>query len=88
MSRIFDRLAFPDRLRRIRREAYGEEGVPQLALALGIPPKTWENYEAGVTIPGPIILEFICLTGVGVRWLADGEGDAYSAAPAERSDHA
>jgi hypothetical protein len=88
MSRPFDRRAFLDRLRQIRREVYGEDGVPQLALALGVPPGTWENYEAGVVIPGLVVLEFLCLTGVDPRWLTTGEGDAYFVKLGERSGHA
>ncbi len=73
MAGLTDRRAFTDRLRQIRREVYGEEGITQLAQALGVPPRTWENYEAGVTLPDLILLEFVCLTGVDVHWLAKGE---------------
>lgn len=39
------------RIRTIRKETHGEDGIPQLAAALGIPARTWENFEAGVKSP-------------------------------------
>ncbi len=72
-----ERLAVAARARQVRREVYGEQGIPALAEAMGIPPRTWENFEAGVTIPPHVILEFIALTGVNSRWLRTGEGEPY-----------
>jgi hypothetical protein len=73
-----DRLAFLTRVRHVRRQAFGEQGIPRVAEALGIPVRTWENFEAGVTIPGPVILAFLALTGVDPLWLLKGEGDPYA----------
>jgi hypothetical protein len=74
-----DRICFTSRLSRVRREVYGEDGIPQLAQNLGIPPRTWANFESGVIVPDTIILGFLCLTGVSPKWLLTGEGELYSA---------
>jgi hypothetical protein len=84
MSLQTDRIGFMSRLSHARREFYGEDGIPQLALTLGIPPRTWVNFESGVVIPDTIILGFLCLTGVSPQWLLTGEGEFY-AAPAKPS---
>src|SRR3954447_26320816 len=81
MPVLADRIAFSARLRRIRREVYGEGGVPIVAEALRIPSRTWANYEAGVTVPAQQILGFVCLTGVEPKWLLTGEGTRYSVSP-------
>jgi CI repressor-like protein len=62
------------RLKLIRIELFGISGVPELASHLGIPAKTWSNYERGVTMPGDILLGFIELTSVDPHWLRTGEG--------------
>jgi hypothetical protein len=68
---------FSLRLREIRLAKFGEDGVAALAWALKIPARTWEHFEAGVTVPAEIILEFIALTGAEPHWLLTGEGDRY-----------
>src|SRR4051794_38880844 len=78
MIRRTDRHDFLDRVRQVRRETYGEGGIPQLAEDLGIPASTWENYEAGATIPDTILLRFVCLTETIPRWLLTGEGLPYA----------
>ena len=35
------------------------------------------NYEAGCTIPAPVILQFIELTGAHPHWLLTGEGPRF-----------
>lgn len=45
---------------------------------MGIPARTWDNYEAGTTIPGLILLQFVCLTRSDPQWLLTGEGEPYS----------
>src|SRR4028119_1498977 len=40
-----------EQLRAIRAELFGERGGPELARRLGIPIRTWYNYESGVTVP-------------------------------------
>ena len=39
-----DRTNLAERVREIRREFFGEDGVPLLAEALKLPPRTWMNY--------------------------------------------
>ena len=58
-------------VRQIRRESYGEDDSLALPQALGIPARTWLNYEAGVTIPTHVILQFIEITGVATHWLME-----------------
>jgi hypothetical protein len=70
-------LILAQRVREIRLERYGEEGAPTLAHALDLPYRTWLNYEAGVTIPAPVILRFIQLTGVNPEWLSSGQREKY-----------
>jgi hypothetical protein len=75
-----DRLAA--RVREIRLETFGEDGVTPLSLAMRIPARTWENYEGGVTIPALVLLRFIELTGAAPLWLLTGEGGRYRDRPA------
>jgi hypothetical protein len=69
-----------ERVSEIRRERYGESGAPMLAEALGLPTRTWLNYEVGVTIPAEVILRFIEVTGADPHWLLTGLGQRCSAA--------
>src|SRR3954452_21345416 len=64
-------------VRAIPLERFGEDGIPLLAETLGVPERTWSNYEAGVNIPGLVILRFVEVTGVDPRWLRTGKGDRY-----------
>jgi DNA-binding transcriptional regulator YiaG len=73
------RTAIASRLRRIRVELYGVQGEPVLAALLGVPVRTWSNYERGVTLPAEILLVFIELTGVEPVWLLRGVGGRYRA---------
>jgi len=65
------------RIREIRRAMFGEHGGPALAEALGIPHRTWMNYEAGVTVPAPILLQFIEICQASPHWLLTGEGERF-----------
>ena len=67
------------RLRMLRKELYGADGIPALAESLGIPDQTWSNYESGVALPGPILLALIEQTGVNPHWLLTGQGERYTA---------
>jgi hypothetical protein len=66
-----------DRLRSLRTEFYGERGGPDLARTLGIPVRTWYNYENGVTVPAEIILRIVELTSIEPIWLLRGEGPKF-----------
>jgi hypothetical protein len=66
-----------ERLRQLRTEFYGERGGPDQARTLGIPVRTWYNYENGVTVPAEIILRVVELTAVEPTWLLRGEGPKF-----------
>jgi hypothetical protein len=70
-----------ERLRLLRTEFYGERGGPDLARTLGIPVRTWYNYENGVTVPAEIILRIVEMTSVEPVWLLRGEGAKFRANP-------
>jgi hypothetical protein len=73
------------RLREVRLEKFGEEGVANLSQAMKIPVRTWEHFETGVMIPGWILLQFIEITGVDPHWLLTGDGERYRIPPAQSS---
>jgi hypothetical protein len=65
------------RVRKIRLDRYGPGGLPALAKAIEIPDRSLSNYEAGVTMPAPVLLRFIEVTGANPHWLLTGEGAPY-----------
>jgi hypothetical protein len=65
------------RVREIRLEKFGDEGIASLSQALNVAARTWENFENGVMIPGWILLQFIEITAVEPHWLLTGKGDRY-----------
>jgi hypothetical protein len=65
------------RLREIRREVFGEEGVPLLAETLRLPVIVWRNYEAGANIPARVLLRFSEISGASLLWLLTGEGEPF-----------
>ena len=66
-----------DRVRLIREEKYGENGGPLLAEVLGVPYRTWMNFEDGCTMPAEVMLHFIEVTNAEPHWLLSGEGPTY-----------
>jgi hypothetical protein len=66
-----------DRLRQVRAELFGERGGPELARQLGLPIRTWYNYESGVTVPAEVVLRIIELTSVEPMWLLHGRGQKF-----------
>jgi len=78
------KLALAERLALLRAELYGDRGGPEMARRLGIPVRTWYNYEGGVTVPAEVILKIIELTAVEAVWLLHGEGPKFRSARAER----
>jgi hypothetical protein len=66
------------RLRLIRTEFWGENGGAALAGQLGLPFRTWVNYESGVRIPGEILLSFLVATSTNPLWLLRGVGPKYT----------
>ena len=75
MNPLLDGLA--DRVREVREDPYGPDGVERFAHALGLTRESWLNYERGVTIPDVVILRLIHLSGATRRWLMMGEGPKY-----------
>ncbi|MCA1685023.1 MAG: helix-turn-helix domain-containing protein [Planctomycetia bacterium] len=65
------------RVLEIREELYGETGGAVLAGKVGVPARTWSNYERGVTMPGDVLLRFLNVTGADPHWLLAGEGEKY-----------
>src|SRR4051812_32841036 len=63
------------RVREVREQLYGADGAPALAADLGLPARTWSNYERGIPIPADVLLRFLDTTGASPRWLLSGEGD-------------
>jgi hypothetical protein len=66
-----------ERLRILAHEKYGEANSWWFAPALGLPPQTLLNYDAGCTIPAEVILAIIEITGVHPHWLLTGSGPRY-----------
>ena len=66
-----------ERIRLVRMEVFGNDGVAELAEALGLPVETWSSYEAGETMPGQVLLAFLILMSVSPRWLLTGSGPRY-----------
>ena len=69
------RAALSQRIRQVRNDLYGENGIEALALALNIPVQTWLNYERGITMPAEVLLEFLEVTGTDPHWLLTGHGE-------------
>jgi hypothetical protein len=65
------------RLREIREEVFGEQGVPPLAEALHLSAIVWRSDEAGAEIPGPVLIRFVEISGASLLWLLTGEGDRF-----------
>jgi hypothetical protein len=80
------KLSVGNRLSEVRHERYGPAGAPLLAITLGLPLRTWLNYEAGVTIPGEVLLRFIETARVDAHWLLTGDGPKYRSDDAQASD--
>lgn len=70
-----------ERLHEIRIELYGERGGSEMARQLGLPVRTWYNYETGVTVPAEVLLRFVELTSVEPLWLLHGKGSKYRTPP-------
>jgi phage repressor protein C with HTH and peptisase S24 domain len=70
-----------ERLRDVRTELFGERGGSEMARRLGLPIRTWYNYEAGVTIPAEVLLKFVELTSVEPLWLLHGRGAKFRTSP-------
>jgi hypothetical protein len=74
------RIELIERVRAVRLERFGSD-IDLLATALGIPARTWTNYEAGVVMPAEVMLGFLALTGASPEWLLTGRGYSSSDSP-------
>lgn len=81
------KLELAERLATLRLELFGERGGPEMARRLGIPVRTWYNYEGGVTVPAEVVLKIIELTSVEPVWLLHGKGPKFrQSSRADRRD--
>ena len=80
---VREKCSLAERLRAIRAELFGERGGPELARRLGIPVRTWYNYEAGVTVPAEVVLRVIQLTSLEPAWLLTGKGPKFRLSASE-----
>lgn len=71
------------RVRSVREELFGLHGGPLLAQTLGLPFRTWRDYEDGELMPAEVILRFIAETEANPHWLLTGEGPRYLAPQTE-----
>lgn len=71
------KLELAERLATLRLELFGERGGPEMARRLGIPVRTWYNYEGGVTVPAEVVLKIIELTSADPSWLLHGKGPKF-----------
>jgi len=69
------RIELAGRIREIRADLYGDDGIDALADAVGVPAQTWRNYEGGVTMPAWVLLRFLALSGANPNWLLTGQGE-------------
>ena len=60
MKSLRAKLALAERLSTLRLELFGERGGPEMARRLGIPVRTWYNYEGGVAD--------ICVFDAAAEW--------------------
>ena len=58
---------------------------PSWRVGSAFPPRTWYNYETGVTVPAEVLLGFIEQTGANPIWLLTGEGPRYRRTTDERT---
>jgi Peptidase S24-like len=80
------KLALAERLAALRSELFGDRGGPEMARRLGIPVRTWYNYEGGVTVPAEVILKIIELTSVEAGWLLHGEEPRFRQVRTDRGE--
>ena len=71
------KMELAERLAALRLELFGERGGPEMARRLGIPVRTWYNYEGGVTVPAEVVLKIIELTSADPGWLLRGKGPKF-----------
>lgn len=61
-----------ERLKAVR-EAH-KNTQKEIAVLLGISPRTWQDYEGGINVPGWKVLEGLAKLGFNANWILTGEG--------------
>jgi hypothetical protein len=74
---IRSRLAIAKRVAVLRAEMFGARGKAAMARRLGLPLRSWYNYEEGTAIPAEVVLSVIELTSVEPAWLLRERGPKY-----------
>jgi hypothetical protein len=82
------RAALAERIVALRSELFGQRGGAEMARRLGLPLRTWYNYEEGTVIPAEVVLSIIELTSVEPNWLMYGTGPKYRLMKPENSNEA
>jgi hypothetical protein len=82
------RAALAGRIVALRSELFGQRGRAEMARHLGLPLRTWYNYEAGTAIPAEVVLRIVELTSAEPGWLLYGTGPKYRTARPEQGDQA
>jgi hypothetical protein len=70
----------------LRTEMFGERGGATMARRLGLPLRTWYNYEVGTAIPAEVVLRVIEMTSVESDWLLNGNEPKYRLTTPEKGD--
>ncbi len=77
---VREKCCLAERLRQVRVDLHGDRGGSEMARQLGVPIRTWYNYESGVTVPAEVLLRFLELTRVEPQWLLHGKGPTFRGA--------
>jgi hypothetical protein len=83
---IVTKQSLAQRLVALRTELFGPRGGPEMARRIGIPIRSWYNYELGITVAGEVMLRIIELTNAEPRWLLHGAGPRYRLDNADAPD--
>ena len=65
------------RLRELRIAIFGDRGKRKFAMALGVPPQTYQGYESGRQPPADFFREVVRKCGCTLEWLIMGRGDMW-----------
>src|SRR5688500_10196709 len=69
-----ERAKMARRLRQVRIERFGEDGMAIAADLMCVTAETWRGYEMGDAIPALVVLQFSEITGASPAWLLTGRG--------------
>jgi hypothetical protein len=77
VDQVRQKLAIGERLKLLRLELRGEQDYAVFTRSMGIPLRSWYNYELGNSIPAEVILRIIEATDVEPMWLLHGTEPRY-----------